>query len=175
MELYKIILLNCFLAFVFCQKLIMLNELFRHGARYPVYPKKDDFSNYTWAEHSFGELTTNGKKMHYLLGQQLYKQYWRDLFDGTEFFSTYNQSKFHIKSTDVNRTIESVQSQLMGLFENLNELTLTNDMTFYSRPAWPGINAENGNFLFISRNCISNCQSFSSHGYSCVKGRISTF
>lgn len=31
-------------------KLIMVNELFRHGARYPVYPKNDDNSaNYTYA------------------------------------------------------------------------------------------------------------------------------
>jgi hypothetical protein len=31
---------------VYCQqpKLIMVNELFRHGARYPVYPHKDDGS-----------------------------------------------------------------------------------------------------------------------------------
>ncbi len=36
------------------QKLIMIQELFRHGARYPVYPKNDDMSNYTFAEHSFG-------------------------------------------------------------------------------------------------------------------------
>lgn len=36
-------------------KLLMVNELFRHGARYPVYPKKDDNSStYTYAEHSFG-------------------------------------------------------------------------------------------------------------------------
>jgi len=36
-------------------RLIMVNELFRHGARYPVYPKKDDGSStYTYAEHSFG-------------------------------------------------------------------------------------------------------------------------
>lgn len=31
---------------VYCQqpKLIMVNELFRHGARYPVYPKPEDGS-----------------------------------------------------------------------------------------------------------------------------------
>lgn len=90
----------------------MVNELFRHGARYPIYLKKDDGSaNYTNGEHSFGELTTNGKKMHYVLGQQLYKQYWTKLFND----NTYNQSRFYVKSTDVNRTIESAQSQLMGI------------------------------------------------------------
>lgn len=40
-----------------CQepKLIMVNELFRHGARYSVYPKRDDGSaKYTYDEHSMG-------------------------------------------------------------------------------------------------------------------------
>lgn len=32
----------------------MVNELFRHGARYPVYPKHDDGSAYTYSENSFG-------------------------------------------------------------------------------------------------------------------------
>ena len=49
--------------------------------------------------------------MHYVLGQQLYKQYWTKLFND----NTYNQSRFYVKSTDVNRTIESAQSQLMGI------------------------------------------------------------
>lgn len=67
-------------------KLIMVNELFRHGARYPVYPKSDDDSaTYTFNEHSYGELTVNGKKMHYLLGQFLYKQYYQELFKGTPY------------------------------------------------------------------------------------------
>lgn len=31
-------------------KLLMINELFRHGARYPVYPKVEDNSaNYTYS------------------------------------------------------------------------------------------------------------------------------
>ena len=35
-----------FVLFVYCKEpeLIMVNQLFRHGARYPVYPKKDDGS-----------------------------------------------------------------------------------------------------------------------------------
>jgi hypothetical protein len=42
--------------------------------------------------------------MHYLLGQQVYKLYWEQLFPGEK---VYNNTKFFIKSTDVNRTIES--------------------------------------------------------------------
>jgi len=54
--------------------------------------------------------------MHYILGQNLYKEYWNKLFKDPQISNVYNQSKFYVKSTNVNRTIESVQSQLLGLF-----------------------------------------------------------
>ena len=48
----------------------------------------------------------------------------------------YNQSKFYMKSTDVNRTIESMESQLMGLFEKLPNLELEGRDLDYSYPPW---------------------------------------
>lgn len=66
--------------------------------------------------------------MHYLLGGQIYNLYWSQLFGNTDYVNQYNQSKFYIKSTDVNRTIESVQSHMMGILENLPELTLPENM-----------------------------------------------
>lgn len=53
--------------------------------------------------------------MHYKLGKILYKEYWHKLFGD---HNAYRQSKFYFRSTDTNRTIESLQCQLMGLFEN---------------------------------------------------------
>ncbi len=96
--------------------LIYVQQVFRHGHRYLIYPSKNDNSTYVNQIHSNGELTKQGKSMHYILGQQLYKRYWQKLFGGTPYVSTYNQSKFYVKSTNVNRTIESVQSQLAGIF-----------------------------------------------------------
>ena len=87
------------------KKLIFVQELFRHGARYPIYPKSYDNTTYAIDLNSVGELTTQGKNMHYQLGKKIYQAYWKDLFGGTEFENRYNQSKFYIKSTDVNRTI----------------------------------------------------------------------
>ena len=46
--------------------------------------------------------------MQYLLGQIIYDQYWEKLFEGTPYLHKYNQSQFYVKSTDYNRTIESV-------------------------------------------------------------------
>lgn len=66
------------------KKLIFVQELFRHGARYPIYANRNlDNTDYVFEEHSNGELTTQGKNMHYLLGQKIYQQYWNDLFEGT--------------------------------------------------------------------------------------------
>ena len=75
--------------------------------------------------------------MHYILGQNLYKFYWNQLFAGTPFANTYNQSKFYVKSTNFNRTIESAFSQLLGIFENIDKLTIDERDIPFSLPAWP--------------------------------------
>lgn len=72
-----------------------------------------------------GELTSEGKSMHYLLGKKMYDVYWKRLFGGTPYEFSYNQSRFHVKSTNVNRTIESAQSHIYGLLEALPPLTLS--------------------------------------------------
>jgi hypothetical protein len=82
--------------------------------------------------------------MHYILGQNLYRTYWAQLFAGTAYATTYNQSKFYVKSTNVNRTIESVQSQMIGIFENLDTLTISEKDVQYSLPQWPAANRESG-------------------------------
>ena len=85
--------------------LIYVQEVFRHGHREPLYSSSLDGSNYINNIRSAGELTKQGKSMHYILGQNLYKFYWNQLFADTPYASTYNQSKFYVKSTNVNRTI----------------------------------------------------------------------
>lgn len=123
-------------------KLIFVQQVFRHGARYPIYPKPEDHSNFASKQHAVGELTSQGKAMHYMLGQLLYNEYWEKLF-GTN--KVYNQSKFYFKSTDVNRTIESIQSQLMGIFENIELVNITNRDIDLSLPAWNrNLNRESG-------------------------------
>jgi hypothetical protein len=87
--------------------------------------------------------------MHYVLGQQLYRQYWSQLFSDNK----YNQSRFYVKSTDVNRTIESAQSQLMGILEQVEPLEISQDMVDYSKPQWVPDNSQDlipvtkGNFV----------------------------
>jgi len=53
--------------------------------------------------------------MHYVLGKLIYDKYWAQLFEGTQYMQKYHPSQFYVKSTNVNRTIESVQAHLLGL------------------------------------------------------------
>lgn len=75
-------------------ELIMIKEIFRHGARYPV---TTSFS--PTPKHLIGQLTNGGRRMHFLLGKQLYKEYWRTL----GLPDAYNQSHFLINSSDYDR------------------------------------------------------------------------
>lgn len=59
-----------------------------------------------------------------MLGKILYKKYWKALFGGTEAETKLNPKLIYVKSTNVNRTIESVESQLRGWLENLPPLKL---------------------------------------------------
>lgn len=89
-------------------------------------------------QHSVGELTSQGKNMHYILGKIIYRTYWDALFAGTPYQNRYNQSQFYVKSTNYNRTIESAQSHLFGLLEDLPPLQLTPSEYNLSQPAWEG-------------------------------------
>ena len=62
--------------------------------------------------------------MQYLLGKIMYQKYWKALFEGTPYMQKYHPSQFYVKSTNVNRTIESVEAQLLGLLEALPPSTL---------------------------------------------------
>jgi len=83
--------------------------MFRHGAREPtaVQGGIDEFGE-KW--NNSGELTPAGKRMHFLLGirnRYVYQNFTTNSkIDGSVF----------IRSTDYNRTIESVQSQMQGFF-----------------------------------------------------------
>lgn len=106
--MYKsIILFIHLLVFTKCE-LLMVIEMFRHGARAPIY----DY----WDAKSYefpGELTGVGVKQLYLLGGELRKEYIEEL----SFLSdSYNPNEIYVRSTDYNRTLMSAQAHLLGLF-----------------------------------------------------------
>jgi hypothetical protein len=92
--------------------LVMLQETFRHGALYPTYLEEATAFGLTFTPDAPRELTSQGRSMHYILGRLIYEKYWDELFEGA---SHLNASEILVKSTYLNRTIESAQCHLLGL------------------------------------------------------------
>ena len=96
------------------EKLLFSFQINRHGARAPRYGLKDGVDIYKekWSLEK-NELTNIGKRQLYLLGVKVRKRY-REKYN---FLSDqYNPQEIYIRSTDRNRTIESIYSYLQGLY-----------------------------------------------------------
>ena len=63
------VLLLIFIISISTRKLIFIQNIFRHGARYPVFLNNDDYTNEPKIANNVGELTIQGKNMHYILGK----------------------------------------------------------------------------------------------------------
>ena len=93
-------------------KLIFVYEHMRHGARGPPFDSNSNFTDeYGTKWFGDGDLTNIGKRMHYILGIRNRKKY-SSLININKF----NPKEILIKSTNSNRTIQSVLSQLYGIY-----------------------------------------------------------
>ena len=97
-------------------KLLFVLEHFRHGARGSYksfdYTEWKDILNEKWK--GAGELSNLGMRQHYLLGVSIrnkYKDFISDVFNPNEVF---------IISSDVNRTLISAKSHLLGIYNKTN-------------------------------------------------------
>lgn len=111
----------------------LLIEIFRHGARraeVKITSSSTSVANpYDDPILGVGDLTTVGMKMHYLLGKEIRNTY------GDFIPAKYDREKVQIIASSYNRTIESAQSQLMGLFDLGSGSTLNyNNKAFYEPP-----------------------------------------
>lgn len=90
---------------------IFANLLFRHGDRTPVDPYPNDpYRNESLWPVPFGQLTNLGRHQHLLLGRWLRKRYRKLLSE------TYTYYDIFVRSTDVDRTLMSAESNLAGLY-----------------------------------------------------------
>ncbi|XP_008555614.1 prostatic acid phosphatase [Microplitis demolitor] len=120
MKLIINIILNCcFIVLVFSTNdnssdlgtIVFTNILFRHGDRTPVKPYPNDpHGNESEWPVPFGQLTITGMHQHLLLGQWLRSRY-RNLIS-----DHYSINDIYVRSTDVDRTLMSAESNLAGLY-----------------------------------------------------------
>ena len=90
-------------------ELKMVIEIFRHGARAPL--GYDPWN--VWNQS--GELTANGLRQHFNLGLEVKKRYSHLLP------SQYDPRLIKVQSTPLNRTLQSVYSQLYAIFSATNQ------------------------------------------------------
>ena len=103
------------------EKLLFVLEHFRHGARgsYKLFDYNGwkDFLNEKWK--GAGELTQLGMRQHYLLGVSIRNKY-------KDFISNdFNPNEIYIISTDVNRTLISAYSHLLGMYYKSSSINKT--------------------------------------------------
>ncbi|KAG1706635.1 Testicular acid phosphatase [Nymphon striatum] len=105
------LILLCILAWsAHGQKLILLSVLHRHGERTPeVFYPNDPHKHDHWARDP-GQLTNEGKRQVYALGQFIRKRY------GYFISERYNSEKIYYRSSDIDRTLMSAQLVAAGLF-----------------------------------------------------------
>ena len=96
------------------ENIIFAFQINRHGARAPYFGVENGSDVYKENWTQIEELSSVGKRQLYLLGVKIRKRY---MDDYPLLNKTYNPQEIFIKSTDSNRTIESIYSYLQGLYE----------------------------------------------------------
>ena len=90
------------------EQLLFAFEVVRHGARAPIEDR--DIDKFGVAE---GMLTPEGMRQRYLLGRYSKERYTKTY----ELLSEdYDPREIYVQSTNVNRTMQSGYSELMGLY-----------------------------------------------------------
>ena len=127
-----LMLLNQFNYVKSYRKLIFVYEHVRHGARGPSASYDSIFNNgvdeYNVRWDTDGELSPVGKRQHYLLGIRNRLKY-KDFLN----LKKYNPMEILIHATDYNRTHQSINSELMAMYEECEEPELNDGEMEYQQ------------------------------------------
>nr|CAD7430232.1 unnamed protein product [Timema monikensis] len=128
-------------------KLVLANVIYRHGARAPVYSYPNDpyLDQTVYWPRGYGQLTQLGEQMHFELGSFFRQRY-------SSFLPLeYNVNDTYIRSTDVDRTLMSAQSNLAGLYPALDEETT--EKIFWQDIPIHTVDEDNDELLQSSYSC----------------------
>ena len=109
-------------------EIILVFEHFRHGARSSVFIDKHNTDIYDIKWIGDGELTSVGMRMLYLIGVHIRNKYSNIINKNT------SPSELLVYSTDLNRTILSAESQLLGMFPPEKGEIIDNNYIKFSLP-----------------------------------------
>ncbi|XP_068612531.1 lysosomal acid phosphatase-like [Brachionichthys hirsutus] len=129
------------------KKLVFVVVLYRHGDRSPIkaYPT-DPYQESDWPQ-GFGQLSEEGMRQQYELGQFLRKRY-----DG--FLSqSYDRYEIVIRSTDSDRTLMSAESNLAGLYPPTDQQVFMPDLKWQPIPVHTVSLSEERLLKFPVGNC----------------------
>ena len=131
---FFILILNIIKLIYSERKLIFVYEHVRHGARSPSsgYNSyfKDGVDEYGVNWKYDGELSAIGKRQHYLLGVRNRLKYGKEGL-GLIDFTKYDPREILIHATEYNRTHQSINSELYGMYKNYKEETLNKEEESY--------------------------------------------
>jgi len=128
-------------------KMVFLQAVWRHGDRSPTGTYRlDQWQDNAWPQ-GWGQLTTRGMSQHVTLGQRLRERYITNM---TYLGVNYTRSDVYVHSTDIDRTLMSAMSNLIGFYGPS------------SRPEvdYPAIDSWPGNYLPIPIHTVNNTEDY---------------